>query len=261
MREAYRTEFQTEPAEVKKGEAATLVFTIRDAKGNTVRDLAVTHEKRMHLLVISEDLKEFYHLHPEHKLDGSFRVGHTFPHGGNYRLYVDYTLPDLSPSVDRLKLQVTGERRPAISLLEEESATKTVDGLRVTMRPKKPLRAGEEVMLDFAVADGRTNEPVSDLEPYLGALAHFVIVSEDGAESLHAHPTTKTAAGAADEREAHGGHELMPHPHGRERKVASASEVSAHTRFPRARRYKIWAQFQRGGRVITVPFVVRVIGQ
>jgi len=36
----------------------------------------------------------------------------------------------------------------------------------------------------------------------------------------------------------------------------SASEVSAHTAFPRSGLYKIWAQFQRGGKVITVPFVV-----
>ena len=38
----------------------------------------------------------------------------------------------------------------------------------------------------------------------------------------------------------------------------SASEVSAHTAFPRAGLYKLWAQFQRGGKVINVPFIVRV---
>jgi hypothetical protein len=36
----------------------------------------------------------------------------------------------------------------------------------------------------------------------------------------------------------------------------SASEVAAHTAFPRAGLYKVWAQFQRGGKVVTVPFVV-----
>lgn len=38
----------------------------------------------------------------------------------------------------------------------------------------------------------------------------------------------------------------------------SASEVAAHTAFPRSGLYKVWAQFQRGGQVITVPFVVNV---
>jgi len=38
----------------------------------------------------------------------------------------------------------------------------------------------------------------------------------------------------------------------------SASEVAAHTAFPRAGLYKLWAQFQRNNKVINVPFVVRV---
>ena len=126
------------------------------------------------------------------------------------------------------------------------------------MKPSKPLRAGQEAMLDFAVTDGRTNEPVTDLEPYLGALAHFVIVSEDGAEFLHAHPMQKMDLRAAHAHGAPERHEAMPHTHGGRMMSAAAPEVSAHTSFPRAGLYKIWAQFQRGGRVITVPFVVRV---
>jgi len=38
----------------------------------------------------------------------------------------------------------------------------------------------------------------------------------------------------------------------------SASEVSAHTTFPRAGLYKLWAQFQRGGKVISISFIVNI---
>ena len=38
----------------------------------------------------------------------------------------------------------------------------------------------------------------------------------------------------------------------------SSSEVLAHTAFSRPGLYKLWAQFQRNGKVIVVPFVVRV---
>ena len=261
MREAYRVEFKTEPAEVKAGEAAALVFTVKDVNGEIVHDLVVVHEKPMHLLVISDDLSEFYHLHPEQAPDGSFRVVHTFPYGGSYRLYVDYAPPGASQVVDRLSLRCGGETRPAVPLVEDESATKTVDGLRVTMKPSKPLRAGEEVMLDFAVADAEMNEPVTDLEPYLGALAHFVIVSQDGAEFLHAHPVQRIEAAAAHAHRAHESQGAMAHTHGGEMTNTSVPEVSAHTSFPRPGLYKIWAQFQRGGRIITVPFVVRVTEQ
>lgn len=64
-----------------------------------------------------------------------------------------------------------------------------------------------------------------------------------------------------------GGHDAMPHAHGDNMKTnatdapkASASEVSAHTTFPKAGLYKVWAQFQRNNRVVTVPYTVRVSG-
>ncbi|MEO7672453.1 MAG: cupredoxin domain-containing protein, partial [Pyrinomonadaceae bacterium] len=38
----------------------------------------------------------------------------------------------------------------------------------------------------------------------------------------------------------------------------SPSEVAAHTTFPKSGLFKIFAQFQRAGKVVTVPFVVNV---
>ena len=257
----FRAELKAEPSEIKAGEVGALIITIKDASGAATRDLSIVHEKPMHLLVISKDLNEFYHLHPEPQADGSYRVAHTFPNGGDYKLYVDYTPKDGAQIVDQIPLTVRGNPRAVVALKEDRSNTKTVDGLRVTMKPDKALRAGQELTLDFAVADERTNKPLTDLQPYLGALAHFVIISEDGADFLHAHPMEKTVTTAQ-----HGdGHDAMPHAHGDEARPGganatkpSASEVSAHTTFPRAGLYKVWAQFQRGGRVSTVPFVVRV---
>lgn len=57
-----------------------------------------------------------------------------------------------------------------------------------------------------------------------------------------------------------GDHNADGHGHSQMKGVTtkpSASEVSAHTAFPRSGLYRVWAQFQRGGRVITVPFTVR----
>ena len=56
-------------------------------------------------------------------------------------------------------------------------------------------------------------------------------------------------------------HNADGHAHGDDSQIPgkpSASEVSAHTTFPRAGLYKLWAQFGRGGNVITVPFIVNV---
>jgi hypothetical protein len=212
----------------------TLAFTVRDAKGNLVRELPHVHEKPMHLLVISKDLRDFFHLHPEPQADGSYRVEHTFPSGGDYTLFLDYTPKGAPQVVDRIPLTVKGAPRAKAVLQADTTNTRTVDGLRVTMTPDKPPRPGEGVVLRFSAVDEKTGRPAADLEPYLGAMAHFVILSEDSKDFLHAHPLEQTPTGDG--------------------------RVSAHTTFPRAGLYKAWVQLQRGGKVITVPFVLNVPG-
>jgi hypothetical protein len=259
----YQVEFESKPAEVKAGEAVDLIFTIQNADREVVRDLQIVHEQAMHLLVVSEDLSKFDHLHPEQEADGRFRVTHTFLQAGNYRLYVDYTPLDTHQIVNQLSLQVLGETRESIALIEDENLTKTVNGLRVTMRANQPFRAGEAVLLNFVIEDEQTHELVTDLQPYLGALAHFVIISEDGTEFLHVHPMEGHEASTAH----HSSHTVLSPAHQQTQsgEVHSVhpitSHVSAHTSFPHAGLYKIWAQLQRDGQVITVPFVVRVAEQ
>lgn len=247
-----RAEFRSEPATVHAGRPATLIITVKDAMGNVVRDLQVVHEKKMHLILVSADLSEFAHVHPQQVEEGSFQIAHTFQYGGEYRLFADFTPLRGEPLVEKFSLRVDGGARPTTALVEGARSVEQ-DGLRFTMAIDKPLRVGEAAMLNFAVNDARTGKPVTDLQPYLGALAHFVIISQDGADFLHAHPMEKSTKTASHE---HGDHEAKAHQHGAN--LASGSKVSAHTSFPRAGLYKLWAQFQRNGRVMTVPFVVRV---
>lgn len=246
-----RAEFRSDPATVRAGGPVTLIITVKDDKGNVVRDLQVVHEKMMHLIVVSADLSEFAHVHPQQTEKGSFQIAHTFLYGGEYRLFADFKPPHGGPMIEKFTLHVDGSARPTTALVEGARSVEQ-DGLRFTMAIDKPLRVGEAAMLNFAVNDARTGKPVTDLQPYLGALAHFVIISQDGADFLHAHPMEQNAKTASHE---HGGHEAKAHQHGAN--LASDSEVSAHTSFPRAGLYKLWAQFQRNGRVMTAAFVVR----
>ena len=120
-----------------------------------------------------------------------------------------------------------------MELIESQSATQEAGGLRLTLRTDAALRAGGGgSVLRFDVTDAETGKPASDLQPYLGAMAHFVLVSEDTRSLLHAHPLEAVSAGV--------------------------STVSAHTTFPAAGLYKVWVQLQRRGQVVTVPYVLRV---
>src|SRR5687768_15883741 len=83
----FKIDFKSEPGVIQAGQPATLVFTVNDQHGVVIEELQIVHEKPMHLLVVSKDLAEFYHIHPEQSADGSYRVQHVFPNGGEYKLY------------------------------------------------------------------------------------------------------------------------------------------------------------------------------
>jgi hypothetical protein len=256
----YKVGFMTNPQTANAGEPTELMFTVKNKKDETIRDLQIVHEKPIHLLVVSEDLNEFYHLHPEAQTDGVYKTSFTFPNGGNFRLYADFTANNSAQIVQDFPLTVSGNQRPPVELKADEKLQKTVNGLRVTMKPDSDLAANKEMRLNFQVTDANTNKPVTDLENYLGAKAHFVIISQDLQEFVHAHPmSTDNVKGAEHSHEMNSmPHEKLQSPNEKLNGVDSESIVSAHVTFPKAGLHKIFAQFQRAGQVITVPFTVNV---
>ncbi|PYS52796.1 MAG: hypothetical protein DMF68_00835 [Acidobacteria bacterium] len=252
----FHAELRTEPLRVKASEPVKLSFLVKNGKGATVRFLQFVHEKPMHLMVVSDDLAEFYHIHPEMQVDDSYGVEHIFPHGGKYRLYADYTPPGSATIVEQFELNVDGPVRSRENLITDASLTKEAEGLRVTAISDKPLRAGEDLTLKFALTDADSAQPVNNLQLYLGALAHFVIISEDLKSFIHAHPLD--AGEIFDPSQDPTQHIHDPAQLAKKLVGPSPSEVSAYVNFPHAGLYKLWAQFQRDGKVINVPFVLNV---
>ncbi len=56
------------------GGAIELVFNFQDSEGRQVRNFEIEHEKLMHTIVVSEDLKSFAHVHPELQFNNSFTL-------------------------------------------------------------------------------------------------------------------------------------------------------------------------------------------
>ena len=88
----YQMQFAAQPAQPAAGQPVTLTFTPQE-KGNEAAPvpLAVVHEKKIHLIIVSKDLSQFYHEHPEYTAEGNYRVPFTFKKGGDYVLFQDYT--------------------------------------------------------------------------------------------------------------------------------------------------------------------------
>lgn len=250
----FTVDFKAAPAAPKAEEQVDLSFVVKNSKGETVRDLPVVHEKPLHLIVVSEDLAEFYHLHPEAQADGSYKTSFAFKNGGKFKLYADLSPVKDNQIVRIFDLSVAGNERAKEELKTDAKLEKTVEDLKVVMKPDAELIANREIMLNFNVLDARTNQPVTDLQKYLGEMAHFVIINRDLNEFVHAHPISMDNVKGDGEHQ----HEGNSQKHDDKLTSSAANLIAAHVSFPKAGVYKIWAEFQRNGKVTAVPFVVNV---
>jgi hypothetical protein len=199
-------------------------LTVRDPDSNAlVRNFATVHEKLFHLFIVSRDLEYFAHIHPLQQKDGSFDVQHPLP-PGEYMLIADFLPMDATSQMVQRAVVVPGARRSEPMPFDD-------GGLRVWIKGEN-LLPGKEGKLTFTVSDQRTGAPVTDLEPYLGAPAHLLMVRSDLTDAVHEHPEDETAGGP---------------------------RISFHPVIPVAGEYKLWLQLQRAGRVLTFPFELRVM--
>jgi hypothetical protein len=174
---------------------------------------------------------------------GNFRVPHVFAHGGDYRLYADYTPIGGANRIEAFDLKVQGVNRPAIPLVPTGTWNTTLGGVRMVLSPDRPLRAGEDIGFSMALSDAATGSPIHNLQPYLGAWAHIAVISEDTQDFLHIHPMEEAGQSAADYKP---GTTLSP------------AVIRTKAGFRRPGIYKMWVQVQRANKVISVPFIYRV---
>jgi hypothetical protein len=121
------------------------------------------------------------------------------------------------------------------------------------MKPDGPLESENEILLDFSVSEAESGKPVTDLENYLGEKAHFVVISQDLKEFVHAHPISTDNV-----KTEHVHDDGAKHAEKMTNAPVAGNTVAAQLAFPKPGIYKLWAQFKRRGEVISVPFVVSV---
>ena len=240
-------EIQFSSAGLAASQPALLQFVILDQLRNPIRYLEHVHERPIHLMIISLDLEEFAHIHPEVNEFGVWEVSHTFSSGGKYQLYADFTSPGARRRVEVFEVTVHGQPRPKSRMAVTPPAVKTVSGEPVILEAAGEIRALKEIELRFQLGDGRS--PVTGLQPYLGAWAHAVIASEDLSSFTHAHPFEESGSTIKpSEAHVHNPETLGPAP----------KQIRIPTSFVKGGLYKIWLQIQIAGKVETVPFVINV---
>jgi hypothetical protein len=152
-------------------------FQVRDQDGRAVTTFDTKHEKDLHLIVLdTRDLTDFQHVHPSRAADGTWSARLVLQSGTSYRMYADGSTQgqDFVATAD---IHTTGHH-PGPGGVPEPATRDRVDRLTVD------LANGHDSARLTVTRDGR---PV-DLEPYLGALGHLVVVRVDDLSYLHVHP-------------------------------------------------------------------------
>ena len=236
----FTLEVMSEPRTPEAGKPVELTIFVRSRDTRQpVAEFDTVHERQMHFMVVSADMQHFAHEHPVAGANGKFTLAYTFPTGGEYHLFADVAPKGAGSQILMQPIRVGGTATAGTAPLQfKSSLADTVDGVNVAfLTDPAKLPVGRSFNITFALKNAGVGTPVTDLEPYLGAMAHLMLIHQDGTTFVHSHP---------DESDVNNGHK---------------GTLSFLARFPKPGFYRVWLQFQRGGKVETTSFTWRVDGE
>ena len=208
-----------------------LAFIIRDLRsGAPLLRYDDDLTKKLHLIVVRADTTGFQHVHPRLQADGRWLVTDAlFDRAGPWRLIADFIPGGGERTVLATNLHVVGGRYTARGFVESErvgrTAWRAASGAYTVVAEAGSYAAGADGKLRFQIS--RLGRPVVDLQPYLGALGHCVLLRAGDLGYTHVQPSEAPKAGPTIEFE---------------------------TRYPGGAPLAVFLQFRHRGAVQTVTF-------
>ncbi|MGW6021588.1 hypothetical protein [Streptomyces sp. NPDC055099] len=229
----YTLDLETSRVDAEKREE--LRFTVvkdgagKDGRGKNVTAYEKEHGKELHLIVASQDLTTYRHLHPVRAADGTWSTPVELPEAGGYRVFADFKPAGAKEGLTLgADLAVAGTYEPRS--LPKPAMKASVDGYEVSL--KGELKPGKAA--DVTLNVEKNGKPVTDLQPYLGSYGHLVALRSGDLAYLHVHPTGEPGDGRT-----------KPGP-----------GVSFSATAPSGGAYRLFLDFKHEGEVRTAAFTV-----
>lgn len=207
-------------------------FRILGPDGKPVTEYAPIHDRELHLIVARRELTGFWHVHPVLGADGTWAVRLDLPAAGAYRVFTDIAPRALGKTITLgADLAVAGAYKP----LRTPAPTRTaiVDDYEVTLEGELVPNAGRLLTLTVR----KDGAPVTDLQPYLAAYGHLVILRAGDLAYVHVHPNGEPGDGV----------------------TAPGPEVAFHTVVPGPGTYRVFLDFKHGEVVRTAAFTLPTV--
>lgn len=242
---SYHMSITSEVQDLVPGKMVELKYQIYNEE-DVLRTFNVVHKKIMHFIAVRKDLSGFQHLHPDFDPStGEFSQEIIFPSEGVYRLFSNFSPEGVTgePLVAFADVEVGDlSKYKPLEMTADGSFEKEVEGYSVTYIQDEEFVAQEETSYAFKIQ--KNGELVTDLQPYLGALAHSIVLRADSLDFVHNHPAGMDMSG-------------MEH-HGHEMTSSDDRTITFSTEFPNPGLYKIFVEFQHDGKLMMTDFVIPV---
>lgn len=243
--DTYIMQFQCDRQDIEAGKECNFSFTPKiKGRENALVPLDVMHEKKIHLILVSNDLSYFEHIHPEYTASGAYQIKvlpreknysngkganeTKFDFGGNYTLFADYMPSGATHQLEKIPITVKGNPYKTVSFSKEKLSA-DVDDYTVTLKSEDgKWQTNQPMHIEAVITKGGKNSDANSFENYLGAKAHMVVIKTGTYEYLHVHPEVENG------------------------------NLDLHTTFESAGIYRGWLQFKMNGTVHTADFVIKV---
>lgn len=222
--DSVEVQIASEPKIITANNPALFIISVTESGENI--SLEIVHTMKMHLLVVNEELTWFDHLHPEKQADETYYVAETFPSAGKYLFFIDYKPVDHPASVSMKSIEVKGNQLAQIPKTKSK-LTAVVDDYTISLLNGDDLKTNTAQSLEFSIEKEGKILAEKDIELYLGANAHIVMISQADKDFLHIHPMSE---------------ERFP--------------IYAKTYIKKEGLYRMWVQFKTEGEIHTADFTV-----
>ncbi|MFI9505185.1 hypothetical protein [Nocardia sp. NPDC052566] len=204
-------------------------FQIVGPDGQAVTEYEPLHDRELHLIVAQRELTGFWHVHPVRDADGTWSVRLNLPAAGAYRVFTDIAPRALGRTITLgADLAIAGAYRPQPT--PEPARAAEVDGYEVALQGD--LVPGEGQMITLTVR--KDGAEVTDLQPYLAAFGHLVVLRAGDLAYVHVHPNGEPGDGV----------------------TAPGPDITFHTVVPGPGTYRLFLDFKHGDVVRTAAFTL-----
>ncbi|MDO8555823.1 MAG: hypothetical protein Q7R96_01465 [Nanoarchaeota archaeon] len=227
------------PEKILTGIPTPLTISLLD-RNNKPLPLEITHEKLLHIMIISENFDTFTHLHPEtidEVHNGNYTFTYNFPQAGTYLIGIDYQVQGERYNG---KIHTTVQGIPTMQTpIPDYRRELTIDSYTTNIDTSKTITANIPTTITYTFENNE--QPLTTIEPHLGAPLHIAVVSEDLKQFYHIHGTSPATT-------EHNHHTLQTY----------GPTIETTMTFPTPGTYYLFSTFQHEDTLVTNRFAIKV---